>query len=430
MKRVLFMLVSVLLFSCAVSYAQSTDKEVKKAIKAAQQVVKDAKGQLSSETGNINQARKLIEQALNNEYTKNDAETWGVAGEVYMKLYKEENNKTYFEGREYDTVAMYNNLVKMFECFNRCDSLEQIPNDKGRTSTACRDKFASELDGNRTNLINGGIFYFNRRHDYAKAYEIFSKYYEVADMPMFQRFNEENENYAKYAVEFAYFPTLAAYQMGDYKKVLKYCDLGVEDEENGKACYQFKCMAYENLQDTANWIKSLKEGIEKFPTEDYYYLRLLTYYDQSEKMDEMEGFVDEMLEKNPDKAYNHYVKGYLKQNQKKYEEAIDAYEAARAKDSTLVEAYINEGLCYMFEANNYMDSQSNVKYNSPAYKQVLETEKSYYQKALPLYEKVRELAPDDTKKWGQQLYSIYYKLNMAKELNKIETILKAEGLFE
>lgn len=430
MKRVLFTLVSVVLLSCVSSYAQSTDKEVKKAIKAAQQVVKDAKGQLSSETGNINQAKKLIEQALNNEYTKNDAETWGVAGEIYMKLYKEENNKTYFEGREYDTVAMYNNLIKMFECFNHCDSLEQIPNEKGRTSTACRDKFASELDANRTNLISGGIFYYNRRRDYAKAYEIFSKYYEVAEMPMFQKFNQENENYAKYAVEFAYFPTLAAYNMGDYNKVLKYCDLGAEDEENGKACYQFKCMAYENLKDTVNWINSLKEGIEKFPTEDYYSLRLLTYYDQSDKLDEMESFVDEMLKKNPDKAYNHYVKGYLKQNQKNYLEAIDSYERARSKDSTLVEAYINEGLCYMFEANNYMDSQSNVKYNSPAYKKVLETEKSYYEKALPLYEKVRELAPDDTKKWGQQLYSIYYKLNMAKELNKIEAILKAEGLFE
>ena len=432
------MLASVICASAALQ-AQVTDKAAAKAQKEAQKaiqkatkearlVIKDAKEQLG-EGGDVNRARTLVEQALKNEYTKEDPEAWFIAGDVYKQLYLNENYKT-AQNKPCDTVAMYNYLVKMYDSYNHCDSLQLIPDEKGKTSTACRDKVASYLDNNRTNLINGGIYYFNRRRDFAKAYDIFAKYYEVSDMPMLKSYTDADPQYAELATQFAYYPTLAAIQMQDYKKVLRFCDLGVDDEENGETCLRFKSMAYENLADTAMWIKTLEEGINKFPTEDYYYLRLLTYYDESGKMDEMEAFVDNMLKIDPDKAYNHYVKGYLRQNQKNYAEAIESYKVAVEKNPELTEAYINMGLCYLFEANNYMDSQANVKYNTPAYKKVMETEKTYYQNALPIFEKVRELAPDDVKKWGLQLYTIYYKLNMAKELNQIETILKAEGLLD
>ena len=66
--------------------------------------------------------------------------------------------------------------------------------------------------------------------------------------------------------------------------------------------------------------------------------------------------------------------------------------------------------------------------NSNAYKKALDDEKIYYNQARPIFEKVRVLAPEDIKKWGLQLYQIYYKLNLAKELNEIETTLKSEGL--
>lgn len=431
MKKVLFVLVAALCMN-GVAGAQQLDKAAQKALqkatKEAMAVVKSAKEQMG-DGGNVNQARNLIEKAMKNEYSKNEAETWNIAGEIYQKLYLNENFKT-AQNQACDTVAMYDYLSKMYDCFGTCDSLQQIPNAKGKNSTACRDKNGTYLDNNRTNFINGGIFYFNKRKDYMKAFEMFSRFYEVSAMPMLKSYVDADPNYDTLSVQFAYYPTLAAYQMEDWNRVLKYCDLGSRDSENGEMCYRFKCLALENMKDSVAWIASLQDGIRKFPTEDYYYLRLLGYYDETEKMDEMEAFVGKMLELNPDKAYNHYVKGYLRQNQKKYMDAIESYKVAIEKDPALIEAYINEGLCYMFEANNYIDSQNNVKYNSPEYKKVMEKEKSYYKEALPIYEKVRELAPDDTKKWGQQLYQIYYKLNMSKELNQIETILKAEGMLD
>ncbi len=427
MKKVLLMLVAVACLSTT-SYAQ-TEKEIKQAKKEAQARLRTVKQQLEDENGNVMTAYNLIKKELNDPINKDVALTWELAGDINKKLFSNENFKA-MRNSGCDTVAMYNYLVDMYDCYNHCDSLQQIPDEKGKTSTECRDKNASNLDGQRTEFINGGIFYFNHRHDYAKAYEIFAKYYEVGDMPMLKSYTESNPQWAEYSKQFAYFATLSAYQMHDYNKVLKFCDLGVDDEENGELCYRFKCEAYEQLKDTANWVQALKGGIEKFPTQDFYFTRLLVYFEETGQMDEMEKFVNNMIGINPDKGFNYYVKGYIRQNQKNYKEAIEAYKIAIEKDSTIIEAYINLGLCYMFDANDYMESQKDVKLGTPAYKQMLETEKTYYKNALPLFEKVREMAPEDVNKWGLQLYTIYYKLDMTKEFNQIETIMKAEGMLD
>ena len=216
--------------------------------------------------------------------------------------------------------------------------------------------------------------------------------------------------------------------MGDYQKVLKYVDKAIEDPEYGPSCQRIKAEAYENMKDTANWISNLMTGIVKYPSDEYFYTKIIMYYNDTEKWEELEQFVTDMIAQDPNKAYNYFVVGVLKQQQKDYETAAKNYEMAVEKDPELADAYINLGLCYMFLANEYVDANSNINYRSAAYKKVLEVEKEYYQKALPMYEKVEKLLPNDVDKWGPQLYQIYYKLKMSKEVNRMETILKAEGL--
>lgn len=426
MKKVILLLIAMIGLS-SVSYAQMTAKQLKKATKEAQAVVKKAKDELMSPTGNLKTARSLIEQAMTNELTINKSETWSVAGDIFKVLYLNENQKAY-QNVAFDTVSMYNYLNKMYEYYILCDSLEQIPNDKGKTSMSCREKNAMELDRNRSNFINGGIFYFNNRKDFAKAFKMFEKYYEMGNVPMLKPYNDADPNSASYAIEYAYYPTLAAYQLQDYENVLKYVDLGMQDSLRGEDCLWIKTESYEQLKDTTNWIETLQEGVVKYPANSYFFDRLIAYYYTTEQMDKLEKFAQKMIEDNPDKAYSYYVIGYLRQEQKNLEAAIEAYKTAIEKDPELKEAHINLGLCYLLQANNFMESKSDLRMNSNAYKKALDDEKIYYNQARPIFEKVRVLAPEDIKKWGLQLYQIYYKLNLAKELNEIETTLKSEGL--
>ena len=49
-----------------------------------------------------------------------------------------------------------------------------------------------------------------------------------------------------------------------------------------------------------------------------------------------------------------------------------------------------------------------------------------YQKALPYMEKYRTLAPGGEQKWGPALYRIYFNLNMGKQFDEIDKILKKQ----
>ena len=172
----------------------------------------------------------------------------------------------------------------------------------------------------------------------------------------------------------------------------------------------------------------MKQGLVKYPTAQYYYGKLLNYYNLKGDLSELEAFVKEMIEIDPEKAYNYYVLGYVSQQNKDYDAAIAQYEKAIEKDETLSDAYFNLGLCIMFQASDYMDSKSNLDYRTKAYKDAIKEQKNYYKKALPYFIKYREIEPTSTEKWSIPLQTIYYQLDMSKELNEVESRMKEKGL--
>ena len=151
-------------------------------------------------------------------------------------------------------------------------------------------------------------------------------------------------------------------------------------------------------------------------------------YNLKGDLSELEAFVKEMIEIDPEKAYNYYVLGYVSQQNKDYDAAIAQYEKAIEKDETLSDAYFNLGLCIMFQASDYMDSKSNLDYRTKAYKDAIKEQKNYYKKALPYFIKYREIEPTSTEKWSIPLQTIYYQLDMSKELNEVESRMKEKGL--
>ena len=52
--------------------------------------------------------------------------------------------------------------------------------------------------------------------------------------------------------------------------------------------------------------------------------------------------------------------------------------------------------------------------------------KKMYQNAMPYMEKYRALMPDAAQKWGPALYRIYFNLNMGKQFDEIDKILKKQ----
>lgn len=426
MKKLIFVLIAALGMSCT-SYAQMTEKELKKATKEAQKQVKEAKNEFErDDVQDKRGAKRLIDQAMKNSLNENYDQTWLVAADIYQHFYYQENTKSYTQA--YDTVGMYKLLTDWYRFAMIADSLQQIPNAKGKTSDEARKKHAGEIHRTMGDLIRGGIFYFNDHQDYNKAYEMFDAYFTVASHPMVKDIVEEDSNFIKNKPIFSYYPALAAYNLEKWENVLKYAEVATADEEVGETATEMLCDAYGNLQDTVSWLETLKKGLVKYPTAQYYYGKLLNYYNLKNDMTELENFVNEMVQIDPEKAYNYYVLGYIAQQNKDYDAAIKQYETAIEKDEALSDAYFNLGLCIMFQASDYMDSKSNLDYRSKAYKDAVKEQKNFYKKALPYFLKYRELEASATDKWAIPLQTIYYQLDMSKELNEIEARMKEKGL--
>ncbi len=415
MKKVLFS-AALLMVSC-MTFAQ---------VKA----VKEAKSLADSKK--FDQAEQLINQALTNDETKNQANTWNVAGYVQKKISEEENTKAYLK-QAYDAPKMYNSIYKMFEYFTKCDELEQIPNEKGKVKIKFRKENAATLKIERPNLINGGVHYFNENKN-PEAYKFFSMYIESAKNPMLAADNLMETDTLLNTI--AYYATLASIKLAQdnqdnqevqntyYKQVLNYSQLAALDPENGSSALELEATAHKALGDTTQWLNTLKQGLEKFPTHQFFFGHLVDYYSNSGKYEEALKFADDMIAKEGGKAtpFTLYVKGYLYQNMKNYDNAIEAYKKTIEADPTYAEAYSNLGLCYYQKGLEYA-GQTSSDLNDPKYQEDQAKIKAFYEQARPYYEKARELKPDNRELWMNGLYTIYYNLNMAKEFEEIEKLM-------
>ena len=429
MKKVLLLMAAAVM-SVSITFAQADDKAAKKAakeaakalkaeIKAANKILREAQGQLNAVDGNIDQANALIESAIANKHTASNPDTWYTAGKIQEKIYNTENEKMYLQ-QAYDQAKFFGSLSKMFDYFLTCDSLEQIPDAKGKVVAKYRPEMTDLLSRIRINLVSGGVTYFNENNN-EKAFELFSKYIDVADAPMFAALNYAETDSLMH--EIAYYATLAGLKMEDYHKALKYVDLAMKKEDVAQKAIEYKAMSYINLGDTASWINALKEGVEKYPGVEYFYSNLISYYNTNGDTKDLVAFADEMLAKNPLPIFR-FVKGYVYQNQKEYDKAVEEYKICIEQDPGYTGAYRNLGICYCQMAQDLSDAASTLDIKSKAYKAKKEEINAYYKLALPIYEHLRKIDdgsdPDVKNAWTNGLYTCYYMLNMGKEFEEIE----------
>ena len=415
MKRVLFSM--VLLLVASFTFAQEKN-------------VKEAKSIANGVNPDFAKAEELINQALTNPETKDNAETWDVAGLIQRKRSEKEMENAYLR-KPYDTLQVYNSALNMCKFYFKCDELAQIPNEKGKIKNKYRKSNSATILAERGNLINGGIQFFNlasqkegdaANEDNKKALDFFATYIDIAINPMFEKENLLQTDTV--LPQIAYYASLAAAKMEDYPSILKYAPYAQDDKEVGKYAMEFISTALKAEGDTVKWIASLKEGIQKYPEHSFFFGHLIDYYSNNNKYDEAMQFADDMLAKDPNNTFYLYVKGYLYHNMKDYDKAIEFYKKTIEVDPNYAEAYSNLGLIYCLQAQDFSE-KATTDINDPKYKEDQATLKTFYEKAKPYYEKARELKPDQKDLWLNGLYRVYYNLQMGPEFEEIE-VLKSD----
>ncbi len=403
MKRVL--LTAALCMAVSASFAQ------KKAVKQAQSLVKGT----SVEASAYDEARTLIKEAMGNEETKDDPQTWYVAGFIEDQLFSNERTKQML-GQTADEPTMYTALGSILAYFEKAYELDQLPNEKGKVKPKYTKDIQSTLSANHVYYINGGAYYFDQK-DYPKAYDFFEQYLQISDHQMFAGTQTAARDSNFMTVQF--YAAVAATQLNDPQKAIAALERAKDTDFRQNDVYQYLCYEYEQAKDTVNLEKTLKEGMEKFPQESYYILNLINNYIYSDRSTEAVEYLNMAIQKDPSNAQLYTVLGRVYETgMKDYDKAEEYFIKAIELDSEKADYQSNLGRIYYNQGVNQLDEANSIN-DSQKYQEEKDKALALFEKALPYFEKAHQLDPEDRDSMIA-LRGIYYNLNMGEKFDAIE----------
>ncbi len=423
MKKVFLSIAMVMSVAIAFGQALSKDeiKAQKKQIKQLNNLVKAAENMIINDP---NGALNTISSAVNNELMKDNAEMWFVVSKAKRGVIDLENNKR-IKDEAYDANKLNTYAYEIFDDVNNCYTLDNTPNSKGKVAVKYTEDLATIISGCHYHLYNAGGDFF-KNEDYTQAAKYFARLADIGDYGFMKNIVNNNQDSILIATA-AYNATVCAMQDKNYEMVLKYIDQFKNDPQRAELYYDHKVRALKAVGDTLAWVETLKDAIKAFPVNEMFQNNLIKYYNDKNMFDELFVFMDDMIATDPNNSYFYFVKGVIHNKYDSLDSAIECYEKAIAINPNHVESLGNIARCYIRKAQDYSNNQASTNLRNKAQlKKDKEIIQGYYRSALPHFEKLRELAPDDKELWLNGLGNCYFNLNMEKEFKAIESLFGTE----
>jgi putative tetratricopeptide repeat-containing domain protein len=393
------------------------------------------------------EALEVLKSSFDNPKTTKFAEIYNQAGKLVSTQFNPELMKA-AQNEPLDTAKFISSLNEMVDYFTKSYVAEHTPDAKGKMPKV---KFSPEntrvLLGCQDYFFYAGIF-LNQNHDKAGAYEYFNKHLQFVNNPALadkrdSLIQAKAQNYA----QANYYCSMLAYEMKKWDEVLRQTqellpkkELLAEAKIPVRDLYLMRFEA--NLtgkKDTLAYVNDLKHAIDNIEDNQAFMESLVAVYNEKNDVKSAEETANEMVAKNPQSKSAWFIKGYVDMNLKHdYAAARNAFDKALELDPNYLEAMANKAYCYINEVvtkrqnGGYKYAGSNldrVKGQKAVdlYNKELKEIRGYFEKALPLMEKVRELAPERSRLWASALEQIYSNLNQKAKAEEMENIMR-QGL--
>lgn len=329
MKRLILMIGVCLSFFCVTVSAQ------KKEIATAMDQVK--KGQ------NLSQAQASMAKLLKDSANQDNKKIWAILYEAVRKQYEQGNEKLYLK-QSYDTANLFNLARQLFVVAQGMDSVEMIPDRKGKVKLEYRKAHAEYLDVIRPNLYSGGLW-FVRKQKYDQAYMLLDQYLHCASIPLFKKYSYRQND--KLMPTVAYWAVYCGYKLKNPKATLHHSYEALKDTVHYNYMLQYLAETYKLENDTARYLNSLKEGFEHAPDFPFFFPRLIEYYVSENQLDSAMVVANKGLVMKPDDPTYLLAKSSLLLNLGKNLECVAVSEKLIQRQDTIPDAYLNMGLAYL-----------------------------------------------------------------------------------
>lgn len=405
MKKTLFFAALVLVSTCC--FAQKNP------------AVKNAKRYIMAETPDFSAARTAIEEAIATEPT---AETYYWAGMIgYQEVTLENYNQML--GKGVNQALAGQAVMESYDYWLEADRLAMIPtfDKKGRevVDTKTRANITKKMLEYYKNqeLVKYGI-YLNEQRDFEGAYKAFKKHIEIPELDMMQneKIQKEMPRDSIYT-QYKYYAAIFAVQAQLHEQAIAVLEQLKDGDYEAVSVNQFLYQEYVELKDTVKFVATLQDAIARFPQESWFLQNLINYYIFSGQEQAAIDYLAQAIEREPNVAQYHHIKGNLDENQGNYEAALVDFDNALKLDPTLADAMAGKGRVYYNQAVKLNEAAAMISDNKE-YKKALEEMNEVFRKALPFFEKAHEMAPED-RNYMQILKGLYYRFNMTAEYDAI-----------
>ena len=218
-------------------------------------------------------------------------------------------------------------------------------------------------------------------------------------------------------IQYKYYTAIFAVQSELHEEAIALLNELKDGDFEAIAVNQFLYQEYVALKDTVNFVATLQNAIARFPQESWFLQNLINYYIFSGQELTAIDYLATAIEREPNVAQYHLIKGNLDENQGRYEDALKDFDNALAIEPTLAEAMAGKGRVWYNQAVKLNEAAALISDNKE-YKKALEEMNAVFYKSLPFFEKAHEIAPEE-RSYMQTLKGLYYRFNMTDKYNAI-----------
>lgn len=388
---------------------------------AQKAAVRTAKNLAMQETPDFDGARAAIKGALENEETKNLAETWYVAGLIGYA----QNENIWLNGQLGQTVDNAAKGAAVVESINYwlvADSLAMIPtyDKKGNPKYDLKT---------RKNITERMVEYFQKQdlaiyasylaeqNDDLGVAKAFKLHCDIPDLEMMQ----DPKLQAKLAKDTTYYQYMSYslsyfYRAEAYDDALRMAERIAADPAHEVTAYQYYYDLYKLKGEPEVAKAKLAEAVEKFPTESWFIQNMINDLVQSKDTLGAVAYLDKAIENDPSQAQYFHTKATLLSTLRRFDEAFEFFEKAISMDPKNPEYYLNYAYAYSDKATVMLEGTDNL--SQKEYMAVKKQSDEVLKLALPYYQKAHELAPGDMS-YARALRQCYYRLRMEKEYEEL-----------
>lgn len=384
--------------------------------------VSTARSLADAETPDYAGARAAIAEALQNDETKDLANTWYIAGFIGYKEFETNNLKRQM-GQNINIDQWGAAVYESVNYWNKAYELALVPtyDKKGRAKYDTRTPKSilpkmTEYFQFQPMIAAGFNAY--EANDPSLAYDMFVAHCNIPDSKIMQ---DHPEELAKLLRDSSYYTCLYyagrfAYEAQRYEEAIATLKRMNSEHANANAlrkeiiyANEYIYQIYIEQKDTVNAVEFIKGCIDLFPEEPWFMQNLINLYINSGQEEKAIDYLDIAIAREPNVGQYYNSKGSILARIGRFEESFKAFEQAIAIEPNNALFLETLGFAYVDLGNKLNDDAAYL--DAKAYAKAKVEIDAAFQKALPYFEKAYELEPDNYD-FKRSLRSLYYRLGM------------------